>query len=177
MNFFTAAPKKADTAEVIPCPECAKNGKKIKDITVKAQLLKEKQTDMKTSLDQFYFCGTPECPVAYYSGVNDERFYETDIKAKVTVKNDDPSTPLCYCHKYKKSDALEDMKTMDPKALVKKIKAIISKDKSICQKANPKGSCCTEDIKQWLGSHGIPWETSIKLTPMAPNTPMQTKSC
>lgn len=122
---------------------------------------------MATPMPQFYFCTTPACPVVYYTEGSDNCFYASDIKTRVTIKNDDPATPLCYCHKYKKADALEDMKTMEPKALVKKIKALISKDKSFCQKSNPKGSCCTEDIKQWLGTHGIPWETGIKLTPLS----------
>lgn len=165
--IFTQAPNsKTAPKPVIPCPQCGKSGKTVSEVTIKAQLLKEKREAMHSSLDAFHFCTTPECGVVYYDKSGDELFYEADIKAKVTIKNDDPSTPLCYCHKYKKSDALEDMKTMEPKALVKKIKALISQDKSFCRKSNPKGSCCTVDIKSWLAAHNIPWETSIKLTPL-----------
>ena len=166
--FFTAAPQSAVSAkESVPsCPQCSKAGKTVNPVTIKAQLLKEKQETMSNAFDAFCFCTTPDCRAVYYAKDGSETFYETDIKAKVTIKNDDPSTPLCYCHKYKKADALEDMKEMDAKALVKKIKGIISQDKSFCQKANPKGSCCTSDIKSWLARHNIPWETSLKLTPL-----------
>lgn len=178
--FFTATPQAtpSDTKKKVPsCPSCGNEGKKVKDVTVKAQLIKEKRETMRSPLDDFHFCSSPDCSVVYYSKNGDECFYEADIKSKVTLKNDDPATPLCYCHKYKKADALEDMRELDPKALVKKIKAIISKDKSFCQKSNPKGSCCTADIKRWLAGRNIPWETSIKLTPFSKATPLETKCC
>ncbi len=165
--FFSAAPQKteADKKNHPPCPECGKAGKNVKSVTIKAQLLKERREAMVSDMEAFHFCTTPGCKIVYYSKDGNECFGEGDIKTKVTIKNDDPSTPLCYCHKYKKSDALEDMKQLDPKALVKKIKGIISQDKSFCQKANPKGSCCTADIKNWLAERNIPWETSLNLAP------------
>lgn len=170
----TSTPKKKDS---YVCPQCGKEGKSVKEETIKAQLLKEKREHLRSNMGSFHFCTSPECRVVYYNKRGDECFYEADIKAKVTIKNDDPATPLCYCHKYKKADALEDMKHLDPKALVKKIKAIISKDKSFCQKANPKGSCCTADIKSWLAERNIPWETSIKLAPVSKTAPIKTTCC
>lgn len=177
MLFSTTPTSNHNKKETSPCPKCGKAGKSVKAVTINAQLLKEKRENMKSDMESFHFCTSPECGVVYYNKNGNECFYEGDIKAKVTIKNDDPTTPLCYCHKYKKGDALEDIKQLDPKAVVKKIKGIISRDKSFCQKANPKGSCCTSDIKSWLAERNIPWETSIKLTPMSKTTPIQTKCC
>jgi len=168
--FFSTKPTQNNNKNItIPsCPACKKSGKKVSETTIKAQLKKEKRETVEDITDAFCFCTNPSCSVVYYSDSTDTLFYETDIKSKVTIKNDDPSTPLCYCHKYKKADAIEDMKNLSSKELVKKIKAIISQDKSFCQKSNPKGSCCTQDIKDFLASHEIAWENPIKLTPVSP---------
>lgn len=166
MIFSASLPKKVSAqSNIKPCPACSKSGKSVNDVTIKAQLKKECRNSMATQEDSFNFCTNPECKTVYYSKTNEESFFEEDIKTKVTIKNDDPATPLCYCHKYKKADALDDIKMLAPGDVLKKIKEIISRDKSFCQKANPKGSCCTEDIKSFLASHNIPWEKSFKLTP------------
>ena len=170
--LFSVNPKSNHKNENKPanCPECNKSGKTVNPITIKSQVLKEKKETIKSDMDAFCFCTSPECGVVYYANDGSEIFYEADIKSKVTIKNDDPSTPLCYCHKYKKADALADMKELEPKALVKKIRAMIDGEK-FCQKANPKGSCCTADIKSWLAKHNIPWETPLKLSPASPGRP------
>ena len=170
--FFATTPQPAHAKkEAIPvCPKCKKEGKTVNPVTIKSQVLKEKKESMTNDMDAFCFCTSPECDVIYYSKDGHEIFYETDIKSKVTIKNDDPSTPLCYCHKYKKADAMEDMKVLEPKALVKKIRAMIDGEK-FCQKANPKGSCCTADIKSWLAERNIPWETGVKLSPVGTGKP------
>ena len=170
--FFATTPQPSQQKKVTvpPCPECGKSGKTVNPVTIKSQLAKEKRETLVSEMDDFCFCTTPECGVVYYSKDGKEIFHEADVKSKVTIKNDDPATPLCYCHKYKKADALADMKVMEPKALVKKIRAMIDGEK-FCQKANPKGSCCTADIKRWLAKHNIPWETPVKLSPVSPGRP------
>ena len=44
------------------------------------------------------------------------------------------------------------------KISAQKIKAIIKGGKSFCEKSNPKGVCCTEDVKEFLKSHNIEWD-------------------
>ncbi len=139
------------------CPDCGTIGIKVKAITVKSQLKKEKLGTMASSIDDFSFCTHPKCHTVYYSNDAAETFSEEDVKSKVALKNDDPKTPLCYCKKLLKRDVLEMIEKSEPN-IAATVKAIIAEGKSFCEKSNPKGVCCTEDVKDFLADHGISWE-------------------
>ena len=163
--IFTPAAQQEVQKPIPACPACGKSGKRVEAQTVNAQLKKEFKESLSHEADQFCFCTTPECDTVYYSLDGEESFPQAAIKSKVTIKNDDPSTPLCYCHKYTKQDALDDMKTMESHRLVRKIKEMIAGNK-VCKKANPKGSCCTMDIRLFLAEHNIVWdEKRVSLSP------------
>ncbi len=139
------------------CPVCGTTGIKVKAITVKSQLKKEKLSTLASSIDDFSFCTHPECHIVYYSNDAAETFGEDDVKSKVALKNDDPNTPLCYCKKLLKKDVLAMIANSELNIAVK-VKAIIAEGKSFCEKSNPKGVCCTEDVKDYLAVHGISWQ-------------------
>ena len=81
------------------CPSCKKYGLKINQITLKAQLKKEYFDKLKTQMDQFNFCSNPICDIVYYSNDNSKSYNQSQVKSKITIKNNDPKTPLCYCKK------------------------------------------------------------------------------
>lgn len=143
------------------CPHCGKSGSKVDAITIKSQLKKEARANMKSGLDAFNFCTNPECATVYYSSDRSETFSQSDVKSKVTIKNDDPKTPLCYCKKLLKESVIEMIQSNEPD-IAKKVKAIISEGKSFCEKSNPKGRCCTEDITSFLKEYGIDFNETKK---------------
>ena len=167
MIFSVTKNMQTKKIDIKRCPKCDVQGKSIDEVTIKAQLKKEKRETMGSKPDELIFCNSSGCGVVYYSSSNNELFFEEDVKSKVTCKNEDPATPLCYCRKYKKADAQRDMQNMEDKELVQHIKKILSQGKSSCKKTNPKGSCCTADIKKWLKKYGIIWDDEKKfvLTP------------
>ena len=60
--------------------------------------------------------------------------------AKVSHKQiSNQKTPLCYCKKLLKEQILK----------------MIEEGKTFCEKSNPKGTCCTEDITDFLAEYGI----------------------
>ncbi len=79
------------------CPHCGKSGSNVDAITIKSQLKKEARDSMKLGLDAFNFYSNPKCDTVYYSNDGSETFSQSDVKSKITIKNDDPKTPLCYC--------------------------------------------------------------------------------
>jgi len=138
----------------IACPICGQIGHKVTGITIKAQLKKEKFKGMSHDKDEFNFCSNPSCDNVYYSNDKKQNFTQADIKSKVTIKNNDPKTPLCYCKKLLKKDVIE-MINRGEKDIGKKVRDIISQGKTFCEKANPKGSCCTKEVGDFLADYNI----------------------
>lgn len=136
------------------CPICNSQGLSVKEITLKSQLKKEYFNELKSSKDSFNFCSNPKCDTVYYSNDGSETFHQNDVKSKVTIKNDDSKTPLCYCRKLLKENVLQ-MIANNEKNIYDKVKSIIAEGKSFCEKSNPKGVCCTEDIKTFLTANGV----------------------
>jgi hypothetical protein len=158
----------------VSCPYCNKNGSNVDAITVKSQLKKEVRNSMHLDMDEFNFCTNPECDTVYYSNDGSETFAQADIKSKITIKNDDPKTPLCYCRKLLKENVIEMIENNEPD-IAKKVKAIISDGKSFCEKSNPKGTCCTDDITSFLKEYGIDFNETKK--PKFSLNPNPTSSC
>lgn len=147
-----SAGMKADSA----CPTCQKYGLKVSEVTIRSQVKKETLNSLQGDLDRFHFCTNPVCDTVYYDNKR-KTIAQSEIKSKVTLKNDDESTPLCYCKKLLKRDFYDMLENKEPD-IAKKIREIISEGKSFCEKSNPKGVCCTEDIKVFLARHGILWD-------------------
>jgi hypothetical protein len=68
-----------------------------------------------------------------------------------------------FCRKLLKANVTAMIKKNEPD-IAKKVKAIISEGKSFCEKSNPKGTCCTEDITSFLKEYGIDFKETKKIT-------------
>jgi len=141
------------------CPHCNSEGIELSAITLKAHLNKEKYQTMSSSKDDFNFCTTPKCDTVYYSNDGEETFSQADVRTKVAIKNDDLKTPLCYCKKLLKQNVLDMIKNKE-EDIPTKISKIISEGKTFCEKANPRGTCCPEEITKFLADYGIDYGDS-----------------
>jgi len=149
------------------CPICNLKGLNVKDITIKSQLKKNLVDNLQTPISEFNFCNNPQCDTVYYSKDAKETFSQKDIKSKVTIKNSNPKTPLCYCRKLLKENVLKMIKDNESN-IYEKVKTIISEGKSFCEKSNPKGICCSEDVKNFLIDNGASLNESKKLFTITP---------
>jgi len=141
----------------VKCPACHTVGRKVSALTAKSQLKKEVASFYEAHLEELNFCTNPACSYVYYDESGSVLIHQDEIKSKVTIKNNDLSTPLCYCQKLLKKDFYS-MVSAGEKNIASKLKAIIASGKSFCEKSNPKGVCCTEDVKAFVESHGIAWD-------------------
>ena len=139
------------------CPVCGVLGRKISALTAKSQLKKEVASYYHSHLDSLNFCTNPTCSFVYYDDSGSVLIHQDEIKCKVTIKNDDLTTPLCYCQKLLKKDFYA-MVAAGEENIGAKLKAIIADGRSFCEKSNPKGICCTEDVKAFVESHGVIWD-------------------
>lgn len=141
----------------VGCPLCGATGRKVGSLTLRSQLRPEALARLNASLETFNFCTNPDCPNVYYDESRSATVGKDALKSRVTLKDDDPKTPLCYCKKLLKEDFYAMVREGEPD-IAGKIKAIIAGGRSFCEKSNPKGVCCTEDVARFLADHGLAWE-------------------
>lgn len=145
----------------IACPVCSMRGRTVDQVT-------PQKTVRKTALDQFdaernyHFCTNPDCDVVYYSD-KDVPVIKTDaLKNRVTIKDDSPETPLCYCFKVLKKHAIEEIARTGTTNVFKQIQEKMKPGQScFCEKANPRGDTCSQDIKEWVEAQGIKVEEPV----------------
>lgn len=141
-----------------PCPTCNVKGNKVNETTLKKHLKKEYYPEIKSNKDSFNFCSTPNCGTVYYSNESDETFTQKTVKHKVAAKNQDLDTPLCYCKRFTKQDAIDVIESGEKDVVGTILDAI--GDNCKCSKTNHKGVSCVEDIANFLTPYGIEFSTS-----------------
>jgi hypothetical protein len=143
-----------------PCPICGQKGMTVREITPRSTL-KAQYRPLVRDDTRYHFCETTECLVVYYHGADQGNvpgsiFTMDQLINRVTVKDDDPTTPLCYCFKVCKGEALAEIGekgTVDIKGLMNRRRK--PGQSCFCEKSNPRGHCCTGDIKGWLADQGV----------------------
>ena len=105
----------------------------------------------------YHFCTNPDCEVVYYNDRDASVFKTDQLKNRVTIKDDSPETPLCYCFKVLKKHALEEIARTGTTDIFRQIQSKMRPgQRCFCEKSNPRGDTCTQDIKDWLASQGMP---------------------
>lgn len=133
------------------CPMCNRIGAVVKTITPRHTL----KTAYRHEVDQgghYHFCATPACAVVYFDCVSGTLFKQEHLINRVTVKDNHPKTPLCYCFKVLKEDALQELSETGTTDVVAMIRERMKKHGCQCVKLNPRGGCCLKDIDTWLSS-------------------------
>lgn len=143
------------TQSIAPCPSCGRRGVEVKLITPQHTLRKNIAVTLD-STQQYHFCENPGCKLVYYNTTDSHRFTIEDLKNSVTLKDDSPETPLCYCFKVLKQHALEEIARTGTTDVIRTIQDKMKPGQNcFCEKSNPRGDCCTKDIATWLQQQGI----------------------
>ena len=142
-------------AATIACPKCRRLGVTLSNVTPVNTLKRGARVAFDKDIAH-YFCETPSCDVAYYNGDNDQTFALSELKNLVTVKDESPETPLCYCFKVLKQQALEEIAKTGTTNVFDTIQSKMKPGQScFCEKANPRGDTCSKDIQAWLLAQGV----------------------
>jgi len=136
------------------CPNCGQPGSSVEQITPQHTLRLELRGDIALSA-RYYFCETPECNHIYFSEDGKQRFSSAQLINRVTCKDPSPDTPLCYCFKITKGDVLKEYQVSGESSVITQIEGKMADKPCFCDKSNPRGLCCTTEIKSWLKSQGI----------------------
>jgi hypothetical protein len=119
--------------------------------------------DIKPS-SQYYFCATPSCPNVYFSADQSQSFQQPQLINRVTCKDPAPQTPLCYCYKITKGDALDEYQRSGSCSVLQQIEQKMHEKSCFCDRSNPRGICCTSEITAWLEDQGMMSEQSTATT-------------
>lgn len=140
------------------CPSCSNRGIKVNSDTIRKHLKKDIYVTVKSNKDDFNFCISPHCNTVYYANESREIFSQEEVKHKIAAKNQDLDTPLCYCKRLTKQDAIDIIESGEEDVSQKILDEI--GDSCKCSKTNPKGVSCVEDISNFLTPYRIEFDTS-----------------
>ena len=136
------------------CPACQQAGQPVSKTTPRHTLKKLFRHTLSAESD-YHYCDTPECSIVYFTDNGEQTFTTKQLINRVTCKDPSPETPLCYCFKITKGDALQEYRESHQSSVLETIKQKMSEKSCFCDKSNPRGVCCTTEIRRWLGEQGI----------------------
>jgi hypothetical protein len=146
----------------VACPVCRKLGSTVRLVTPENTLIRDARTKIDSEHD-YHFCENPDCDVVYYNEQDTSVFTTDQLKNRVTLKDDSPETPLCYCFKVLKKQALEEIAKTGTTDVFETIQAKMKPGQNcFCEKSNPRGDTCVQDIQNWLKERGVSAEKKIE---------------
>jgi hypothetical protein len=133
---------------VSSCPVCLKTGKSLDSLTLKA-LLNVPLTEIHRV--EYRFCGTPDCPVVYYSQDGIQSFLEVDLRERVYQKHvAEDDVFICYCFRHTTGSIKEEYVNNQAGTVVAMINAGIQAGQCACDIRNPQGSCCLGNVRLFV---------------------------
>lgn len=124
-------------------------GESIKTITPR-HTLKKVYGDQIDLRSEYFFCLSSQCKTVYYDSSGTHTFNVDQLINLVSCKDEAPEVPLCYCYKINKGDVLKELKTQGESRVIEYIQNSMQKKTCFCDKSNPRGGCCLDEIRSWL---------------------------
>ncbi|HKB92275.1 MAG TPA: hypothetical protein VKC60_17290 [Opitutaceae bacterium] len=136
-------PASAQSPSKTVCPRCGQAGRQVSTLTLKHQV----RSDLLAAVNgkSFQFCGTPACPVVYFSADNTV-LTTSEVRRPVTQK-DPARAPVCYCFGFTPGMVAEEIQTTGKSTVVQRIAEEMKSDYCACEIRNPQGSCCLGNVK------------------------------
>lgn len=136
------------------CPQCQTPGQPVELITPRHTLKSEFRNKLNEN-NHYHFCENRDCTTVYFSGDGLQHFTTTQLINRVTCKDASDEAPLCYCFKITKGDALKEYRETGKSTVIQQIEQKMAEKSCFCDKSNPRGLCCTDEINNWLKAQGI----------------------
>lgn len=127
------------------CPNCAKKGWKVKNLTLES-VLRPKYVGQIGNLI-YRFCETPNCDVVYYSEDGDQVFYKNDLHVKVGIKEKSFPRPVCYCFSHNIEGIELEIQSTGISTASEDITERLQ-DGCWCDTRNPAGRCCLGSVRK-----------------------------
>jgi hypothetical protein len=128
---------------------CGNPGTPVSAITIESLVKKERQSRI-ASPDGFSFCHTPDCPVVYFNSNTGENIEKRDLKVRVGIKETEDPIPVCYCFGWTREQIDDEIHRTGKSLAVEDIANKIKTTGCDCQRNNPSGVCCLNDVKNYI---------------------------
>lgn len=102
--------------------------------------------------EQFLFCATPSCEVAYFSTTGEIVFEKQDVKVRIGVKEQEDPVPVCYCFGHTRALVWREIERTGESAVVASIKEAVQDGRCECEIRNPSGKCCLGEVTRAVQS-------------------------
>ena len=129
------------------CPHCSQEGNAIENITLRSLLHEELLKNIKSE-SSYKYCKSSECDISYFSKEN--YFKVSDLKIKMTDKDQSLDVPVCYCFGYTRESILKDIITTGETNALEEIKNKMKDPGCFCERSNPQGTCCLGNVAVWI---------------------------
>lgn len=126
------------------CPQCAKPGRLVERITVKALLRPEALT--RHSAPEHRFCATSGCPVVYFG--RDEAFGREELSVTVFQKEPEGARTVCYCFDVTEAGIRREIVEDGRSSAFARITDLVNADRCACEVKNPQGRCCLGNVAE-----------------------------
>ncbi len=145
MNTIKTEPGRKATAR---CASCGKEGIAVKAATLRSLIRKERQG--RITVNHYFFCGSQECDIVYFTEDGSQGFYKEDLTVRVGVKEISPPRPVCYCFNHSVEEISDEIQRTGKSTVLDDIKSRMKKDGCSCETKNPQGSCCLGTVKLYV---------------------------
>ena len=123
------------------CPTCAKHGKPVKTVTLRALLREEEKPKIRDDSAGYAFCQTAACPMVYFNENGDSVFEKDALTVRVGIKEREAPRPICYCFDHTIEEIEEEITRTGRSSVLDDIRTRM-KDGCWCETKSPMGSCC-----------------------------------
>jgi len=127
------------------CKICLQKGVIVSAPTLE-HMLKPALLSSISAAQQYYFCASQDCPVAYFAPNMDHYFTKDDLVVRVGIKETDSSRTICYCFNITAEDIQLELARCGKTTIPARIKAATKSSLCACEIKNPSGRCCLGDI-------------------------------
>lgn len=126
------------------CPQCARPGRLVERITVKALLRPEALARLSAAAHRF--CATSSCPVVYFG--RDEAFGREDLTVTVFQKEPEGARTVCYCFDVTEAGIRREIVEAGRSPAFARITDLVNADRCACEVKNPQGRCCLGNVAE-----------------------------
>ncbi|MDH5544552.1 MAG: hypothetical protein OEZ43_03100 [Gammaproteobacteria bacterium] len=125
------------------CPGCGQQGARVKDVTLRHQLVYPLSRDIDEQ-HVYFFCATESCNVVYYEA-DGKQYHQNQVRTPVGQKSHSPDALVCYCFGISRAQIQKDRD--DGVSNARDFVQLQTKAKlCACVERNPSGKCCLSDF-------------------------------
>lgn len=128
------------------CPQCKRSGTEVEKITVAAHV---KESCWPLGDEPYFHCGNPTCEVIYFTQSGSRLLMKSDVKTRVTFKENSSPRPLCYCKQVTEEDIIVAIENGAGNFEEVRLATGIGGGGQ-CKITNPAGKCCSRNYKPFI---------------------------